>query len=100
MIIFDMYDIIISVISSLITSTNQNLERVTPFSFLSNNIQDVVDQFGAFSVMSLGPVVSSPTLSEDKVVGAEKLPIRTSTNGIHCAGLKVHKNGTWYILSA
>merc|ERR1712195_169644 len=70
----------------------ESLEAIAALSFLADNIEDGVDKLGAFGVMSLGPVVSGTGLSEDKVVGAEELSERSSTDGIHGAGLEIHKD--------
>ena len=40
----------------------------------------------------LCPVVSSPTLSKDKVVRSEELAVGSAAHGVHGAGLKVNKN--------
>ena len=42
--------------------------------------------------MTLGPVVTSTGLTENEVVGSEKLTEGASTNGVHSAGLEVHKD--------
>merc|ERR1712195_122279 len=70
----------------------ESLEAIAALSFLADDIEDGVDELGAFGVMSLGPVVSGTGLSEDKVVGAEELSERSSTDGIHGAGLEIHKD--------
>merc|ERR1712195_9869 len=70
----------------------ESLEAIAALSFLADNIEDGVDKLGAFGVMSLGPVVTGTGLSEDKVVGAEELTERSSTDGIHGAGLEIHKD--------
>ena len=36
----------------------ETLEAVTAFGFTTNNIEDLVDQFSSFSVVTLGPVIS------------------------------------------
>ena len=40
----------------------------------------------------LCPVVSSPTLSKDKVVRSEELAVGSTAHGVHGARLKVNKN--------
>ena len=49
--------------------------------------------------MTLGPVVSGSTLSEDKVVRSEELTEWSSSNGIHCSWFKIHKNSSWDVSS-
>lgn len=46
----------------------ETLEAVAGFSLLADNIEDRVDEFGTLSVVTLGPVVTSTRLTEDKVV--------------------------------
>merc|ERR1712195_30906 len=71
----------------------ESLEAIASFSFLADNIEDGIDELGSFGVMSLGPVVTGTGLSEDEVVGAEKLSERSSTDGIHGAGIEIHEDG-------
>merc|ERR1712195_469401 len=71
----------------------ESLEAIASLSFLADNIEDGIDELGSFGVMSLGPVVTGTGLSEDEVVGAEKLSERSSTDGIHGAGLEIHEDG-------
>ena len=61
----------------------ETLQAVTALSLLTDNIQDGVDQLGALSVVALGPVVTSTSLSENEVVGTEDLAVGTSTDGVH-----------------
>merc|ERR1711862_468890 len=51
----------------------ETLETIATFSFLSDNVEDGVDEFSTFGVVTLGPVVTSTSLSEDKVVRSEEL---------------------------
>ncbi len=76
------------------------LEAVAAFSFFSHNVEDGVDEFGTFGVMSFGPVVTSTSLSEDEVVGSEKLTEGASSDRVHCAGLEVHENGSGDVSSS
>jgi len=63
----------------------ETLEAVTAFSFLSNDIEDGVDQLSTLSVVTLSPVVTGTTLTEDEVVWSEKLTEWASSDGVHCA---------------
>merc|ERR1712072_1517319 len=47
------------------------LEAVAPLCLLTHDIQDGVNQFSSLGVVPLRPVVSSASLTEDKVVRAE-----------------------------
>ena len=64
----------------------ETLEAVATFSFFSDDIEDGVDEFGTFSVMTFGPVVTSTSLSEHEVVGSEKLSERSGSDGVHGSG--------------
>jgi hypothetical protein len=44
--------------------------------------------------MSLGPIVTGTSLSEDEVVGSEELTEGTSTDGVHGSWLEIHKDGS------
>jgi hypothetical protein len=65
----------------------ETLEAIASFGFLSNDIEDGIDELGSFGVMSLGPVVTGTGLSEDEVVWSEELSEWSSSNGVH---------GTWF----
>ena len=70
------------------------LEAVATFSFLSGDIEDGVDELSSFSVVALSPVVSGTGLSEDEVVGSEKLTEGSSSDGVHGSGFQIHKDGS------
>ena len=72
----------------------ETLEAIATFGFFTDNIEDGVDEFSTFGVMSLGPVVTGTSLTEDEVVGSEELTEGTSTDGVHGSGLEVHENGS------
>lgn len=78
----------------------ESLEAVAALSFFPHHIEHRVDQFGTFSIMTLGPVVTGTGLSEDKVVGSEQLTERTSPNGIHGSGFEIHKDSARHVASA
>merc|ERR1711881_274693 len=69
------------------------LEAVAALSLFSNDIEDRIDEFGTFGVVTLGPVVTGTSLTEDEVVGSEELTEGTSTDGVHGTRLEVHKDG-------
>ena len=86
--------------SSQRVSDLETLEAVASFSFFSGNIEDWVNEFSSFSVMSLGPVVSGSGLSEDKIVRSEKLTEWSCSNRVHCSWLKIHKDSSWDVSSS
>jgi len=72
----------------------ETLEAIAAFSFLSDDVEDGVNEFSTLSVVSLGPVVTSSGLAEDEVIGSEELSERSSSDGIHGSGFEVHKDGS------
>merc|ERR1711881_355419 len=65
----------------------ETLKAIATFSFLSNDIEDGVDQFSTFSVVTLGPVVTGTGLSEDEVVWSEELTEGSGSDRVHSTGL-------------
>jgi hypothetical protein len=80
--------------SSHRVSDLKTLQDITRFGFLTNHIHDRVDEFSAFGVMALRPIVSSSALAKDKVIGAKETSERSSANGVHGSWFKIRKNGT------
>jgi hypothetical protein len=78
----------------------ETLEAIAAFSFLSDDIKDGVDELGSLGVMSLGPVVTGSSLSEDEVVGSEKLTERSGSDRVHGTWLKIHEDGSWDVSSS
>lgn len=74
------------------------MQAVTTFSLLPDDFKHGIYQFGALRVMSLSPIVSCPTLTEDKVVRAEQGAERTGAKGVHGSGLEVDEDGARNIL--
>merc|ERR1719199_1326789 len=77
----------------------ETLEAVTALSFLSDDIEDGVDELGSLGVMTLGPVVTGSSLSEDEVVWSEELTERSSSDGVHGSWLEIHEDGSWDVSS-
>ena len=75
------------------------LQAVATFSFLSNDIEDWVDQLGTFGVVALSPVVTGSTLTENKVVWSEKLTEWSGSYWVHGSWLQVHQDGSGDISS-
>ena len=66
------------------------LKAITALSFFSSHIEDRVNELSALSVVTLGPVVSCTSLSEDEVVGSEELTERSSSDAVHGSGYEIH----------
>jgi proteasome assembly chaperone (PAC2) family protein len=72
----------------------ETLEAIATFSFFSNDVENGVDELSTLSVVTLGPVVTSTSLTEDEVIGSEELTERSSTDGVHGSWLKIHEDST------
>jgi hypothetical protein len=78
----------------------ETLEAVASLSLTADNVQNLVNELGTLSVVTLRPVVTGTGLSENEVVGTEQLTERTSTDRIHGTGLQVDEDGTRNVLVA
>jgi hypothetical protein len=77
----------------------ETLKAVRGLGFFTDNIKHGVDQLSTLGVMSLGPVVTSSGLTEDKVVRSEELSKRTGTDGVHGTRLEIHEHSTRNVTS-
>ncbi len=77
----------------------ESLEAIATFGFLSDDIEDGVDELGTLSVVTLGPVVTGTGLTEDEVVWSEELTEWSGSDGVHGSWLKIHKDGSWDVSS-
>ena len=77
----------------------ETLEAVATLSFLSDNIEDRVDELGSLGVVTLGPVVTGTGLTENEVIWSEELSERSSSDGVHGTWLKIHEDGSWDVSS-
>lgn len=75
----------------------ESLKAIATFSFLSDDIEDGVNKFSTFSIVTLGPVVTSTSLTEDEVIRSEELSERSGSDGVHGSWFKIHKDGSWDI---
>jgi hypothetical protein len=78
----------------------ESLEAITSFGFFSADIEDGVNEFSSFGVVSFGPVVTSSSLSENEVIGSEELSERSGSNRVHGTGFKIHKDSSGDISSS
>jgi hypothetical protein len=76
----------------------ETLEAVAALGLAAHDVEDLVDQLGTLSVMTLCPVVTSTRLAEDEVVGAEELTERSSADGVHGTRLEIDEDGTGHEL--
>merc|ERR1711939_1045494 len=73
----------------------ETLEAVTGLGLLAHDVEDGVDELGTLSVVTLGPVITGTSLSEDEVIWTEELTEWTSADGVHGTWLEVHEDGAW-----
>ena len=78
----------------------ESLKAVTSLSFLSGDVENRVDEFSSLSVVAFSPVVSGSGLTEDEVVGSEKLAEGSGSDGVHGSRFKVHKNSSGDVSAA
>merc|ERR1711865_152194 len=78
----------------------ETLEAIATLGFLSNDIEDGVDELSTFGVMTLGPVVTGTGLTEDKVVWSEELTEWAGSDGVHGTWLEIHKDSSWDVSSS
>jgi len=77
----------------------ETLQAIAGFCFFTYNVQNTIDQLSTFGVVAFGPVVTGTSLSENKVVWAEKLSEWTGTDGVHGSWFQVHKDGAGDVAS-
>ena len=70
----------------------ETLKAIATLSFLSDDIEDGVDELSSLGVVTLGPVVTGTGLSENEVVGSEELTERSGSDGVHGSWLKIHED--------
>lgn len=70
------------------------LKAVAALGLTTDNVENLVDQLGTLSVVTLRPVVTSTRLAEDEVVRTEELSEGTGADGVHCTGLQIDEDGT------
>jgi hypothetical protein len=78
----------------------ETLEAVAALSLAADDIEDLVDQLGTLSVVTLCPVITSTRLTENEVVGAKELSKRSGTDSVHGTRLQVDEDGTGNELTA
>jgi hypothetical protein len=77
----------------------ETLEAIATFGLLSDNVEDGVDELGTLGVVTLGPVVTGTSLSENEVVWSEELTEWSSSDGVHGSWLEIHEDGSWDVSS-
>ena len=73
----------------------ESLKAITSFGFFSYYIKYGINKFSTFSIMSLSPIVTSTSLSKNKVIWSEKLTKWSSSNWVHGTWFEVHKDSSW-----
>ena len=78
----------------------ESLKTVTALSFLPDNVKNGVYELSSLGVVSLGPVVSSSRLSENKVIGSVDLAERSRSDRVHGAGFQIYQDSAGDIFSS
>jgi len=73
----------------------ETLEAVATFGLLPDNVEDGVNELGTFGVVTLGPVVTGTSLTEDEVVWSEELTEWSSSDRVHRSWLEIHEDSSW-----
>jgi len=73
----------------------ETLEAIATFGLLTDDVEDGVDELSTLGVVTLGPVVTGTSLTEDEVVWSEELTEWSSSDGVHGTWLEIHENGSW-----
>ena len=82
-----------------ITASHLYLERhQNDISPIRSADQDVSYLYLTLGVVTLGPVVPGPGLTEDKVIRAEESPVGSTADTVHGAGLQVHQDSPGHVL--
>ena len=76
------------------------LQAIAVFSLFANDVENGVDQLGAFGIMTFGPIVTGAGLAEDEVVGAEDLAVGARSDAVHGSRFEIHKHGSGNVPSA
>jgi hypothetical protein len=73
----------------------ETLEAIATFGFFSNDIEDGVNEFSTFGVVTFSPIVTSTSLSENEVIGSEELTEWSGSYRVHCSWFEIHKDSSW-----
>jgi len=78
----------------------ESLQTIATLSFFSYDVENRVDQFSAFGVMTLCPVVARTALTEHEVVGSKDLTEWSRAYRVHGARFQVDEDGTGHVFAA
>ena len=74
------------------------MQAVGALGLLADNIQNGVDELSTLRVVTLRPVVTGTTLTEDEVVRAEEVAEGARAHRVHGAGLEINEDSTGHVL--
>jgi len=77
----------------------ETLEAIASFGFLSDDIEDGINEFSTFGVVTLGPIVTGTGLSKDEVVWSEDLTEWARSHRVHGSWFKIDEDGSWNVLA-
>lgn len=78
----------------------ESLEAIAALGLFADDVQNGVDELGAFGVVALGPVVAGAALPEHEVVRPEYLAKRSRTDRVHRPGLQINQNRARHVFTA
>jgi hypothetical protein len=70
------------------------LETVAALGLTTDDIENLVNKLCTFSIVALGPIVSSAGLAKHEIVWTEELAEGASTDGIHGARFEIDEDST------
>ena len=73
------------------------MQAITILGLLTNDVEDGVDELGAFGVVTFGPVIAGAGLAEDEVIGAEDFAEGARSDGVHRPRLQIHQHRAWHV---
>ena len=76
------------------------LKAVRAFSFATDDIEDLINKLGTFSIVAFGLVIVSARLARYEVVRTEELTEGAYTDSIYSTGLQIDEDGTRDVLVA
>ena len=68
------------------------LQTIATFRLFAHDVENGIDQFRAFRVMALCPIVTGTGLSEDEIVRSEELAEGSRTNRVHRTRLQIDED--------
>jgi hypothetical protein len=78
----------------------KTLKAIARLGLLSYDIENGIDEFSAFGVVTFGPVVTGSGLTENEVIWSEDLTEWTGPDTVHGTWLQIDEDGSWDVFTA